>query len=247
MRAIRPRSHSISRRRRRALWKGRIMLQKSFRFVTAALLLCFIGGVARSQSTPGPTVYADSIAAVAGVEFAVQVGGFTDGYAFFTDYSVSIDWGDGQTSSGLLSEYNFPVFDVGGIHTYAKPGSYVTKITVTDADGLSGSSSGSAVVSPVDPPLTATGLNIQSGKSFSGVVATFTDTNPSYPAASDFTATIQWGDGHSSTGAIAGAGGGFSVSGSHTYRKPGIYAVTVTIKDVGGSTAIARTTINVKK
>lgn len=51
--------------------------------------------------------------------------------------------------------------------------------------------------------------------------------------------------GTSSAGTVGSkAGGGFSVYGAHTYRKAGIYAVTVVIMDVGGSTATANTTLN---
>lgn len=58
------------------------------------------------------------------------------------------------------------------------------------ADGGSGSSRGSAVVA--DALLTATGLNIVTdSKSYSGVVANFTDANV-YASNVNFTATIQW-------------------------------------------------------
>jgi hypothetical protein len=198
------------------------------------------------QTSSGPVVSADSIQAVAGVAFNSFVGGFTDtNYPYTTDYSVSIDWGDGQTSPGTVSAYGNGVFDVLGTHTYAKAGSYVTKIAVTDAGGNSGSSSGTAQVA--DPSLTASGLSIVIiSKSFSGVVATFRDTNPS-SVSLNFTATIQWGDGTSSAGAVSGtAGAGFSVSSSHSYRKTGVYNVTVSIRDVDGRTAVASTTINVR-
>ena len=75
-----------------------------------------------------------------------------------------------------------------------------------------------------------------------GTVATFTDANPN-ATASDFTATINWGDGTTTTGTVvAQNGGGFAVDGTHTYADEGKYTVDVTINDVGGSTASATST-----
>src|SRR5260370_32581868 len=47
-------------------------------------------------------------------------------------------------------------------------------------------------------------------------LATFTDTNLS-TAASDFSASIDWGDGTTSSATITGGSGAFSLLGSHTY------------------------------
>lgn len=82
------------------------------------------------------------------------------------------------------------------------------------------------------------------GGTFSGTLAKFIDedgdTNPS-----DFTATIDWGDGTSSSpdasaGTVSGGAGGFSVTGSHSYANEGIYTATVTINDTadGNTTTI---------
>ena len=58
---------------------------------------------------------------------------------------------------------------------------------------------------------------------------------------SDFTATIDWGDGTTSAGTVTGAGGNapYTVSGSHTYSSTGPVTITTTITDVGGSKTIA--------
>src|SRR5262249_52094837 len=64
--------------------------------------------------------------------------------------------------------------------------------------------------------------------------------------AADFSATISWGDSQTSAGTIAANGsGGFNVSGSHTYAGPGTFTVSVSIHDVGGSSALAASTANV--
>jgi hypothetical protein len=85
--------------------------------------------------------------------------------------------------------------------------------------------------------LQATGTTISAteGNLFVGTVATFTDSNGS-GSASDFSATISWGDGSSSPGTIsANQSGGFDVSGSHTYTIEGDLAFSVAIIDKGGS------------
>ena len=77
-------------------------------------------------------------------------------------------------------------------------------------------------------------------------VATFADANPN-ATASDFTATIDWGDGTSTRGTVvAQSGGGFAVDGAHTYANGGQFNTGVTIDDVGGSTASATSTATVK-
>jgi hypothetical protein len=62
-----------------------------------------------------------------------------------------------------------------------------------------------------------TQINAVFGTAFTGTVATFTATDPK-ATAGGFTATIDWGDGTTSTGTIAAdTNGGFDVTGTHTY------------------------------
>jgi hypothetical protein len=74
-------------------------------------------------------------------------------------------------------------------------------------------------------------INVNHGAQFDGTVASFVDGTPS-ATPNNFTATINWGDGGRSSGAVAGpTGGPFTVSGAHTYVSPGTYSVTVTLED----------------
>jgi hypothetical protein len=81
--------------------------------------------------------------------------------------------------------------------------------------------------------LTATGTTITAtaGQRFAAVVASFTDPIPG--AATDYSATVDWGDDSPlSTGGISAVGGGnFDVAASHTYALPGFYTVTMTVTD----------------
>lgn len=56
------------------------------------------------------------------------------------------------------------------------------------------------------------------GIPFNGIVANLINTNTAN-IASDFTATINWGDGTVSAGTISG-GGKFQVTGTHTHASP---------------------------
>src|SRR5207302_122290 len=83
------------------------------------------------------------------------------------------------------------------------------------------------------------------GISTTVTVASFTDDNVNAPA-SDFRATIDWGDGHSTSGLIAALGGGhFTVSGANTYAEEGQYTINVSISDVGGSAASVSSPVTV--
>jgi len=90
--------------------------------------------------------------------------------------------------------------------------------------------------SPVTPPIPPQ----VAGKTFSNqTVATFTDSDTAY-LASQFTATINWGDGNTSAGTVSGSGGSYTVAGAHTYAAIGTYGpVVVNITDPIGATGMA--------
>jgi uncharacterized protein (TIGR03118 family) len=79
---------------------------------------------------------------------------------------------------------------------------------------------------------------------FTGVVARFTDADGNTDHGA-YAASIHWGDGSSSVGAVViDPTGGFDVVGSHTFPLGGAYRVTARIGDVDGdSTATATTNI----
>jgi hypothetical protein len=148
-----------------------------------------------------------------------------------------IHWGDGQTSNATVTQ----PFTISGSHTYREAGVYNGSVSYEDDCG---SHEAAFQAKVADAALSATGvpLSTTAGTQFSGEVATFTDANP-YGIASDYTATVNWGDGTITTGTIASAaGGGFTVMGSHTYAGGGAYTLSIAIDDVGGSVATAAST-----
>jgi hypothetical protein len=99
------------------------------------------------------------------------------------------------------------------------------------------------VGAPPDPAITATGKNVSATakQSFTATVATFNDPDTA-STAGEYSATINWGDGHTSTGTITGSGGSFSVAGSHTYGSHGTFTIKVTITDIDNTSNTATTT-----
>ena len=186
-----------------------------------------------------------NFSATEGASFSGTVATFTDPDtgATASEYSATIAWGDGSSSSGTIAGPVGGPFIVSGAHTYLEEGAYAVAVTIVDIDNTSNRDTATSVASVADAAVTATGVNAVSGLSFSGTVANFTDANTAAPV-SDFTATINWGDGSAQTGGtVSGSGGSFKVDGSHTYGGTGPFTVKVHILDEGGSTADATTTI----
>ncbi|MFO0890701.1 MAG: Ig-like domain-containing protein [Isosphaeraceae bacterium] len=86
----------------------------------------------------------------------------------------------------------------------------------------------------------STPLNISGSEGASLIdvpVASFNFSDPATPVvlgrASDFSATIDWGDGSTSPGTVVGtSGGGFVVQGTHKYAASGSYTVSTAVTDL---------------
>jgi Domain of unknown function (DUF4214) len=175
-------------------------------------------------------------------DIAAQLVGSSEYFAMVpaSFASASIVWGDGTVGSagevapGLVT----------GSHTFADEGAYPVTVVVTDLDGTTAIP---ALATVADAPLTAKANSFTTAKkaTFTETVATFTDANPA-GKASEFTASIVWGDGRTSSGTVTAlTGGGFAVVSNHRYDAKGSYAVAVHIADEGGSTANAASTATV--
>lgn len=100
---------------------------------------------------------------------------------------------------------------------------------------LANNTSGSSIV--VSEPSISVSAPIQvksryTNYSFSGSVASFTHAAGIEPTTA-FIATINWGDGKTSTGTITLSGSTYTVRGSHTYAKAASYTVTTTVSELG--------------
>jgi hypothetical protein len=185
---------------------------------------------------------------VAGVETDAStrtVATFSDPtpYATAAEYAASIDWGDGSASSdGMVSKGAEGGFIVTGTHAYARFGDYDVTVRIADADNSSNAATTHSAAAIADAPIHVVGKSVTSPRAFSGAVATFSDDATPDGPASEFSATIDWGDGSPrSAGSVnrRDTGDGFWVSGSHTYASTGRYAATVVVTSDGGSTDTA--------
>ncbi len=180
-----------------------------------------------------------TIRATEGAKFSTQVA-ISPNCGIFDPPTPTIAWGDGQTSAGTVTETG-----ISGSHTYAEEGTFNGTVTYTNDCG---SHKVAFQAKVADAALSGAGVAVSAvaGASFSGKVATFSDADPG-GVASDYTATISWGDGTSSTaGTVSAAtGGGFEVKGSHTYAAAGQHTTSVTISDVGGAKTTATGSANV--
>ena len=195
--------------------------------------------------TPSP-----SLALTEGTVFNGVLGTFTDNDGdALSHYSVNINWGDGsQLSQAIVTVGTGGVLQVSGSHTYDE-GSYVATFSITDSDASSATGVGSATVS--DAPLTLISspalISFTPGAALSNLVlAHFSDGNPS-ALLSDFTRTINWGDGSPTTpGTIVAGASDFSLLGSHTYTTGGPFVITTSVLDDGGASVrtIATAAVN---
>ncbi len=198
-----------------------------------------------------------------GTALRLVVAGIAGSFEYFAKrfpptFSASVDWGDGSSSPATLAPTPGG-YSVGGSHLYEEEGAFAVTVSVMGSDGSSFTVSATATVA--DAPLTASGLSVEAQAGASGLnrplvagvrtgpllVARFADSDPG-GMASDFTATIDWGDSTLATvGTItANPGGGFAVVGEHTYAIRGEYQITVLISDKGGAQAPAPSTASVR-
>ncbi len=164
------------------------------------------------------------------------VASFTDSNnaAVPGNFTATINWGDGTTSAGSIT--GGPTFLVSGTHTYAVGGTFTVTVNISDVAPGAGTGTATGTATSVGTVISPSphNFNFVVGTALtSQLVATFTDSNTA-AAPGNFTATINWGDGTTSPGTIAG-GPTFQVSGTHTYAVGGTFTVTVNIADAPGT------------
>ncbi len=184
---------------------------------------------------------------VAGVPFAGDVGELK-GLAASTlpRLKATIFWGDSAAATpGVLSFDSAGLLHVAGAHTYAKAGTYAISIsvvlnpppgttipsvlyTINSQAVVTRNSAGGVTITPtVKVP-------------FTGVVGTFSlpfasplpggTTTGASPVKFILTASIAWGDGTTSVGAVKlNADGSYGVVGTHTYNTVGTFRIMVSV------------------
>ncbi len=192
------------------------------------------------------TVLPETITAATQVPFSGEVAGVIDTSDLNpqpTDFTATINWGDGNTTAGQVVSLAVPVpnvFEIDGTHTYTQGGTLTTTISVTGPNGQTASQHGTAIVTAAPLTIAANAVTGKAGVAIpNATVATFLD--PNTTGTADFNALISWGDGHSSAGTVQGSNGVFTVTGSNTYFAAGTFSFTVTVVGAGGSLSSSAT------
>jgi predicted alpha-1,2-mannosidase len=94
-------------------------------------LLVHPGSSGTHKLTVAPT--STALTGRTGSSFSATLGTFVAAKkSTASDYSASVDWGDGSTSAGTLTAGQLNSYAVHGSHSYAKPGYYRVAVSVTD-------------------------------------------------------------------------------------------------------------------
>jgi hypothetical protein len=161
-----------------------------------------------------------------------------------SSYSATIDWGLGQgTVIGQIVRLGGNNFAVQGSFTYPEESPVGLPYPITVVISHNGVAATTVVSQAVvtDAPISGAGVPFfaTEGTAFVGTVAIITDQNPNATAA-DFTATISWGDGTTSTGTVTQNGTSFIVSSAdpvsglgHAYLEEGSYTFRVRVTNDG--------------
>src|SRR5207249_2292361 len=148
------------------------------------------------------------ITAFANIVFTGIVATFTDGnsLAESTDFEATLDWGDlSNQAIGTVTRLAPGSFQVTGTHTYSAASSYLLYVSVHDVNGLTLVKTGRATVQIALPAVMARPIQAVEGVGFTGVVVSFSDQDATLTAG-NFTASVQWGDGHTSSGTVSSSG-----------------------------------------
>jgi virginiamycin B lyase len=177
----------------------------------------------------------DAATVTAGTASSATLASFTDfsgGAA--ADYTATVTWSDNTTSAGTITVNSSGGFDVSASRDWTL-NDYSATVTITDIRNTTRTATTSANLTVSAPQATGTGVTLTTtaAQLFTGTVASFTGV--ALNSLSQYSATIDWGDGQVSNGTIAANGtGGIDVSGSNRYAASGSYTVTVNLSPYPG-------------
>jgi PKD repeat protein len=145
---------------------------------------------------------------------------------YFTDISsgspISWNWTFGDIGAGNTSKLQNP------FHTYTADGTYTVNLTVTNAAGTNVMIKTYYIIVSVPPPVADFTANTTSGPA--PLAVQFTDASTGAPTMWNWT----FGD-------IGAGNTSIARNASHTYTKPGIYSVNLTVSNAGGNNSMVKT------
>jgi PKD repeat protein len=160
--------------------------------------------------------------------YLMAVGSYTDPESWLSNYTITVDYGDGSPVQQLPTSYYDNRFYP--FHIYAESGTYQMTVYVTDALGATGQATATVVVNNVAPWVYLEApyyYSIPEG-SPQGFTGYFSD-----PGTRDtWTASINYGDG---TGDWPVPVTGSTLTMSHQFADDGEYTVTLTVTDDEGA------------
>jgi PKD repeat protein len=182
------------------------------------------GTVAQPVTVHAPPAASFSFSPTAPVDRTLVT--FSGGGSFNPDASTAItsyawSFGDGATGSGASVT-----------HRYGQPGRYVVQLTVMNSLGLSNTTT--QVVTVGDEPPSAA-ITLPAAKPASGHPVAFSGVSSSDPDGSIVSYRWDFGDGSTAT----------KVAPAHTYAKPGVYTVKLTVTDSSGGSATTSRSVTV--
>jgi hypothetical protein len=165
---------------------------------------------------------------------AIVLGSFSDPGSD-RNYTVTVDFGDGQTGSGTVTFDGSTYTASTSGHVWQEAGPYEVTATVTGDDGFTQTFTLDLEVADAQLSATPQSLTAAAEVPFSGVqLTTFSDADP-FASATDFVTTIDWGDGTTGQGTVTLQNGVFQVLGDHTYTNAGTFSVNIGIFDQDGA------------
>jgi PKD repeat protein len=161
-------------------------------------------------------------------------GSFTDPGTADT-FTLTIDWGDGSTSTQFLDTAR----SFSATHAYDASGPVTITVTVEDRDHARSSAGVDLVVESSNHA--PNGLSFESSTTGANLVLTgaFTDAD----ADDTHTVTLNWGDGASTSQFLAA--GATTFAASHVYGASDTYTVTATVTDPDGASTSVTAQVSV--
>ncbi|HUG66550.1 MAG TPA: choice-of-anchor Q domain-containing protein [Pirellulaceae bacterium] len=144
---------------------------------------------------------------------------------------IEYSWTFGDGTSYTETAANAPdgLFDGRATHLYSDNGAYSVELTVTDNNAATAVDTASVTVQNIAPTVdSGSDLSLLLGGSVT-LNGAFSD--PGRALGESYTATIDWGDGQTTSGTIDVEAG--TVTGAHDYAAAGNYTVTLTVSDNG--------------